>query len=92
MTLCLYTRPEGRRNAHYFQAIHPGQVPSFLQRPLVTIQPIQAQAGKPTVDIARLEREVDGIARVLPMIEVQSPEHWAQPSEGSATRWTRSSR
>jgi hypothetical protein len=59
-----------------FKRFTRGQVPSFLQRPLVTIQPIQAQAGKPTVDIARLEREVTGIARVLPIIEVKSPAHW----------------
>ena len=53
-----------------------GNVPEHLQRPLATIQPILARPGKPTVDIARLESEVAGIARVLPMIEVKSPEHW----------------
>lgn len=53
-----------------------GEIPAYLKRPLATIQPILARPGKPTVDIVRLEHEVAGIARVLPMIEVESPEHW----------------
>ncbi len=49
-----------------------------LRRPQATIQPILARKGKPTVDLQRLEKETRGIARVLPMIEVQSPEHWTK--------------
>ena len=49
-----------------------------LSRPLATIQPVLARKGKPTVDLDRLEKEVRGIARVLPVIEIQSPEHWTQ--------------
>ena len=49
-----------------------------LKRPAAVIQPVLARKGKPTVDLDRLAREVQGIARVLPVIEVQSPEHWAQ--------------
>ncbi|MDR3373398.1 MAG: hypothetical protein P4L98_06675 [Ancalomicrobiaceae bacterium] len=55
-----------------------GEVPAHLKRPLATLQPIIARAGKPTVDIDRLAREVAGIARVLPAIEVQSPQHWTE--------------
>ena len=50
----------------------------WLARPIATIQPVLARKGKPTVDLERLAREVQGIARVLPPIEVRSPEHWAQ--------------
>jgi hypothetical protein len=53
-----------------------GEPAEHLRRPLATIQPVLARPGKPTVDIGRLEREVAGLARVLPMIEVESPEHW----------------
>ena len=53
-------------------------VPERLRRPPAVIQPVLARKGKPTVDLDRLAREVEGIARVLPVIEVQSPEHWAQ--------------
>jgi L-fucose isomerase-like protein len=55
-----------------------GTIPGHLQRPLATLQPILARPGKPTVDIARLEQSVAGVARVLPMVEVRSPEHWAE--------------
>jgi hypothetical protein len=53
-----------------------------LRRPQATIQPILARKGKPTVDLQRLEKETQGIARVLPMIEVQSPEHWTKVIRG----------
>jgi hypothetical protein len=49
-----------------------------LRRPQATIQPILARKGTPTVDLKRLEKETKDIARVLPIIEVQSPEHWAK--------------
>ena len=49
-----------------------------LRRPAATIQPVLARKGKPTVDLDRLARETRGIARVLPLIEVQSPEHWTK--------------
>jgi hypothetical protein len=55
-----------------------GPVADLLKRPPAVIQPVLARKGKPTVDLDRLAKEVDGIARVLPVIEVQSPEHWAQ--------------
>lgn len=55
-----------------------GNLPGHLQRPLATLQPFLARPGKPTVDIARLEQSVAGVARVLPMIEVRSPEHWTE--------------
>lgn len=59
-----------------------GNVSNHLRRPLATLQPILARPGKPTVDIARLEQEVAGIARVLPMIEIKSPEHWIETVRG----------
>lgn len=59
-----------------------GNVPGHLKRPLAILQPILARPGKPTVDIARLEQEVAGVARVLPMIEVKSPEHWIETVRG----------
>lgn len=59
-----------------------GNVPDHLKRPLATIQPILARPGKPTVDIARLEQEVAGVAHVLPMIEIKSPEHWIETVRG----------
>jgi hypothetical protein len=55
-----------------------GPAAGMLKRPAAVIQPVLARKGKPTVDLDRLSREVQGIARVLPVIEVQSPEHWAQ--------------
>jgi L-fucose isomerase-like protein len=64
------------------QRFTTGNVPDHLKRPLATIQPILARPGKPTVDIARLETEVAGIARVLPMIEVRSPQHWIEVVRG----------
>jgi len=53
------------------------RVADYRLRPTTVIQPILARPGKSTVDIPRMEREVEGIARVLPPIEVKSPEHWA---------------
>ena len=55
-----------------------GPIADMLKRPAAVIQPMLARKGKPTVDLDRLSKEVEGIARVLPVIEVQSPEHWAQ--------------
>lgn len=55
-----------------------GPVASHLRRPLATLQPFLARPGKPTVDIPRLQRELQGLARILPMIEVRSPEHWVE--------------
>lgn len=59
-----------------------GEIAAHLRRPLATLQPFLARPGKPTVDIPRLERELEGIARVLPMIEVRSPEHWIEAVGG----------
>jgi hypothetical protein len=53
-------------------------LPAWVTRPAAVLQPILARKGKPTVDLDRLARETEGIARVLPAIEVQSPAHWAQ--------------
>jgi L-fucose isomerase-like protein len=53
-----------------------------LLRPQAVIQPILARKGKPTVDLERLSKEVDGLARILPMIEIQSPEHWKKVIRG----------
>ena len=41
-----------------------GPVPGHLNRPLATLQPFLARPGKPTVDIPRLERELEGIAEL----------------------------
>lgn len=55
---------------------------SWLRRPLARLQPILAKAGKPNVDLARLAERLNGIAEVLPVIAVQSPEHWAATVRG----------
>lgn len=54
----------------------------WLRRPLARVQPILAKAGKPNVDLARLAERVKGIAEILPVIAVQSPEHWAATVRG----------
>ncbi|MDR3374919.1 MAG: hypothetical protein P4L98_14420 [Ancalomicrobiaceae bacterium] len=59
-----------------------GTLPDHLKRPPATVQPILARPGKPTVDISHLTQEVAGIAHVLPMIEVKSPEHWIEIVRG----------
>jgi len=50
--------------------------PSHLQYPIARLQPIQAKAGKPNIDVARLQKILDGVATVNEMIAVESPEHW----------------
>jgi len=59
-----------------------GQPAPWLRRPLTRVQPILAKAGKPNVDLARLAERVAGVAEVLPVIAVESPEHWARIVRG----------
>jgi hypothetical protein len=53
-----------------------GEPAPRLRRPLAVLQPVLARAGEPTVDIARLQKTLEGIARVEPVIAIESPEHW----------------
>ncbi len=52
------------------------QIPAHLQRPKVRLQPIQSGEGTASVDLAALAELVDDVAIVLPVISIQSPEHW----------------
>jgi L-fucose isomerase-like protein len=54
----------------------------WLRCPLTRVQPILAKAGRPTVDLARLREQVRGLAEFLPLVAVESPEHWAQVVHG----------
>ncbi|MBN2448860.1 MAG: hypothetical protein JXR77_00640 [Lentisphaeria bacterium] len=49
-----------------------------LVRPRVVLQPIQARAGRPTLDVVRLAETVADIAEVLPVVAVRSPDHWTE--------------
>jgi hypothetical protein len=53
-----------------------------LTRPLARLQPILAKPGTPSVDPAALAASVAGVAEVLPLIAVESPEHWARTVRG----------
>lgn len=44
--------------------------------PKTRLQPILAKQGKPTIDLEKLDKFLSPIAEVLPVIVVQSPEHW----------------
>lgn len=59
-----------------------GEPASWLCRPRARVQPILAKPGKPTVDVARLAERVRGLAEILPLIAVESPEHWSQVVRG----------
>ena len=50
--------------------------PLHLEYPLARLQPIQAKPGKPSVDVARLQKLLSGVANVNEMIAIESPEHW----------------
>jgi hypothetical protein len=49
---------------------------SHLVRPIARIQPIQASAGVPSVDPARVAADTKGIAEILPVIAIENAEHW----------------
>jgi hypothetical protein len=49
---------------------------SHLVRPIARIQPIQASAGVPSVDPAQVAADTKGIAEILPVIAIESAEHW----------------
>ena len=55
---------------------------SHLVRPLARIQPIQASAGTPSVDLKRVAADTEGIAHILPPIVVENPEHWTRVVRG----------
>jgi len=50
--------------------------PSHLQYSPARLQPIQARPGKPSVDVARLEQVLQGIAIIDETIAIESPDHW----------------
>ena len=50
----------------------------YLVRPLARLQPVLAKQGKPNIDLAALAKVVAGVARVEPVIAVESPEHWGR--------------
>ncbi|MGB8981613.1 MAG: hypothetical protein WCC12_07030 [Anaerolineales bacterium] len=56
--------------------------PPHLKYPLARIQPIQAKPGRPSVDVARLQEVVKGVAVVNEMIAIQSSEHWQEVIRG----------
>jgi L-fucose isomerase-like protein len=60
-------------------AVHPKV---HLVRPLARLQPIQAKAGKPSIDVSRVAESLAGIAVVEPVIPVASPAHWAEVVRG----------
>jgi L-fucose isomerase-like protein len=50
--------------------------PSHLQYPVARLQPVQAKAGKPNIDVVRLQQMLKDVAILDEMIAIQSPEHW----------------
>lgn len=65
----------GLRDAKRFLS---GQPQDFLRVPKARLQPILAKQGKPTIDLDKLSEILSPIAEVLPVIVVQSPEHWCR--------------
>jgi L-fucose isomerase-like protein len=55
-----------------------GRPQEFLRVPRARLQPILAKQGKPTIDLDKLRHALSPIAEVLPVIVVQSPEHWSR--------------
>jgi L-fucose isomerase-like protein len=64
------------RNFDQVQRFLVEKQPGHLHYPVARLQPIQAKPGKPSVDVARLEHTLQGIAVVNETIAIQSPEHW----------------
>ncbi len=54
----------------------------WLRRPLARVQPILARPGTPTVDLARVAAAAQGIAEILPLVPIESPEHWTRVVTG----------
>ncbi len=50
----------------------------WLVVPRARLQPILARQGKPTIDLDKLREFLSTIADILPVIVVQSPDHWAR--------------
>lgn len=55
--------------------------PHLVRQP-VRLQPILARPGTPSVDPALLAEHVRGVAEILPLIAVESPEHWTRVVRG----------
>jgi L-fucose isomerase-like protein len=53
-----------------------GHPASHLVRPKARLQPIQATAGTPSVDLARAAADIAEVATLAPTIVVESPAHW----------------
>ncbi|MEK7413327.1 MAG: hypothetical protein AAB263_08415 [Planctomycetota bacterium] len=53
-----------------------------LVRPVVRLQPILAKSGTPSVDPLILAEHLQGVAEVLPIIAIESPEHWERVVRG----------
>ncbi len=58
-----------------------GNVPSYLKRPRVRIQPLLAREGKPSVDVEKLAERVSDCAVLNDTIAIRSPGHWAETVE-----------
>jgi len=56
--------------------------PVHLKYPLARLQPVQAKPGRPSVDVAKLQEVVKGVAVVNETIAIQSPEHWQEVIRG----------
>jgi hypothetical protein len=50
--------------------------PAHLQYSPTRLQPILAKAGKPNIDVNRLQEILKGVAVLNEMIPIDSPEHW----------------
>jgi L-fucose isomerase-like protein len=53
-----------------------------LVRPPARLQPIQASAGTPSVDLARVAADIKDVATLAPTIVIDSPEHWERVVRG----------
>jgi L-fucose isomerase-like protein len=49
---------------------------AHLVRPKARLQPIQASAGTPSVDLARVAADIADVATLAPTIVVENPQHW----------------
>ncbi len=55
---------------------------AHLVRPRARIQPIQASSGVPSVDPAQVAADTQGVAEILPVIAIESAEHWSRVVRG----------
>ncbi|MBN2048283.1 MAG: hypothetical protein JW750_10610 [Anaerolineaceae bacterium] len=61
---------------------HSHPAPDHLQLPKLKIAPVLATPGKPSVDLAQLQRILGDAAEILPPVAIQSPAHWAEVIAG----------